>query len=159
MKRIIIHWTAGAYTVNALELRDYHFIIDGNGKVVQGIFPVSANEKIVIGKYAAHTRHCNTGSIGVSLSGMAGAIQGVTNGKYPLKKEQFEALSTLAASLCKQYNIPVTPSTVLTHTEVQGTLKIPQNGKWDIAVIPHLPMLKGAKECGDYIRKIIKEKM
>ena len=32
MKRIIIHWTAGAWFPNATDKEHYHFLIDKNGK-------------------------------------------------------------------------------------------------------------------------------
>jgi len=159
MRRVIIHWTAGTHVANTLDRKDYHYIIEGSGKIVPGIYSISDNESTADGKYAAHTYHCNTGSIGISLAGMAGAIQGKTNGKYPLNEVQFNVLAELVAKLIKQYQIPLTDKTVLTHAEVQPNLGITQKGKWDIAVIPFKPELKGPKACGDYIRNLIKEKM
>ena len=32
MNKIIIHWTAGAYTPNATDLKHYPFLLDGKGK-------------------------------------------------------------------------------------------------------------------------------
>ena len=36
MKRIIIHWTAGAWFPNATDKEHYHFLIDKNGKIING---------------------------------------------------------------------------------------------------------------------------
>ena len=71
MKRIILHWTAGTHTPNAHELECYHFLIDGLGRIHNGKFKPEANLNCKSGLYAAHTGGGNTGSIGVSLCGMA----------------------------------------------------------------------------------------
>lgn len=152
MKRIIMHWTAGAYKASSLDKQHYHFIIEDDGKVVKGVYPVSANAAPIKGKYAAHTLNCNSDSIGVSMACMAGAVEGKTNGKYPMTEKQFEAMCKLCADLCKSYNIAVKPETVLSHAEIQTTLKIKQRGKWDFTVLPFQPMLKGHRPCGDYAR-------
>jgi N-acetyl-anhydromuramyl-L-alanine amidase AmpD len=77
-------------------------------------------------------------------------------GKYPLTKVQFDACMALVKKLAKQYGIPVTASTVLSHAEVQTTLGIKQNGKVDIAFgIPGKPELQTAKACGNYIRSLV----
>lgn len=153
MKRVIMHWTAGTYNVSALDKEHYHFIVSGDGVVVPGKWPVSANENPVKGKYAAHTLNCNTGSIGISMACMAGAEENKTNGKYPMTDVQFEAMCERVATLCFNYHIPITPKTVLSHAEVQTNLGIKQRGKWDFTVLPFKPKLKGAKVCGDYARE------
>ncbi len=152
MKRIIAHWTAGSYNVSDLDKEHYHFIISGNTDVVAGKFPVSANEAPKKGAYAAHTLNCNTGSIGVSVACMAGAVEGKSNGQFPMKETQFERMCRHIAELSLQYNIPVTPTTILSHAEVQPNLKITQRGKWDITVLPFKPDIKGAAACGAYMR-------
>lgn len=158
MKRVILHWTAGSYAVSWLDKAHYHFIIDGNGSVCSGRHPVSANEVLRYGKYAAHTLGCNTGSIGISIAAMAGAIENPFNaGRFPLKKEQFYAAAALTARLCRQYGIEVTARTVLSHAEVQSTLGIKQRGKWDIARLPWDLTIKGATQCGDSFRNLVRE--
>lgn len=69
-----------------------------------------------------------------------------------MTREQGEALPAVLADLCRRYAIPVTPSTVLSHAEVQGTLGIKQRGKWDISRLAFDPSVMGAKACGDLIR-------
>lgn len=39
MQRIIIHWSAGAHTVSALDRQHYHYIVDDDGDVHVGIHP------------------------------------------------------------------------------------------------------------------------
>ena len=160
MKRIILHWTGGTHTPNSLDLEHYHFIVDGAGKVHTGKFPVSANEAPVAGRYAAHTLNCNTGSIGVSLAAMAGAVERPFNrGNYPITDPQLEAAVALCGKLAKEYSIPVTRQTILSHAEVQPTLGIQQRGKWDIAWVPGLTAPTDPIKIGDQIRAKIAASM
>lgn len=156
MKRIIMHWTGGAYKANAIDRNSYHIIFEGDGKMVLGKHPIAANEVIVKGQYAAHTFNCNTGSIGVSMACMGGAKENETNGIYPVTEAQFEAMCRSVAYLSKIHNIRITPETVLSHAEVEKTLKIKQKQKWDFTVLPFKPELKGATACGNYARARIK---
>lgn len=157
MKRIITHWTGGSYKANSTDKRHYHVIFEGDGKEVFGDHQISDNSSkhgnLKAGKYAAHTRMCNTDSIGLSLACMGG--KGVTErnfGKYPMTEKQFEAMCDRAAYYCEMYKIPITNKTVLSHAEVQPNLGITQRSKWDYTVLPFKPELKGAKACGDYMR-------
>jgi hypothetical protein len=155
LERVICHWTAGSYNPNDQDKEHYHFIIDGDGKVVEGDHKPEANISTSDADgYAAHTRACNTGSIGVSIAAMAGAVESpFIAGPYPIKAVQWSAMVSKVAALCKQYGIAVTPRTVLTHAEVQGTLGIQQAGKWDITRLPFEPALIGAKAVGDKLRR------
>lgn len=157
MRRIIFHWTGGSYTPSSLDKEHYHFVIDGNGRVHAGLHKIDANiPPLREGEYAAHTRATNSYSIGIALCCMAGATEGRSNGKYPVKEKQFERLAEVIAELCRTYNIPVTPETVLSHAEVQETLGIKQNGKWDISVLPFDTSTKGARAVGDRLRARVK---
>lgn len=152
MQRIINHWTAGTHKPNATDKEHYHILIDGDGNEIEGVHPISANER-ARGDYAAHTLGCNTGSIGVSCCAMAGSVEKpLSFGKYPITEAQWEKLIEVNARLCKKYRIPVTPTTVLTHAEVQANLGIKQRNKWDISALAFRPDLKGAKEVGDELR-------
>ena len=155
MKRIIAHWSAGTYNVGRLEKEHYHRIVDGSGKVHEGDHPISDNESTGDGIYAAHTRACNTGSIGVSVACMAEAKENFRHGTYPMLEVQFESLCEEMARLCQVYNIAVSSLTTLTHAEVQPNLGIAQSGKWDFTELSFDKTLKGAKQCGDYMRKRI----
>ena len=159
MKRIIIHWTAGGHKPSNLDKGHYHFLIDGDGKVHAGTFPVEANRKPVKGKYAAHTLNCNTGSIGVAVCAMAGAVERPFDaGRAPITPAQVKALAALLRDLCAQYKIPVTRETVLSHAEVQPTLGIKQRGKWDIAWLPGMKAPGNPVAVGDKIRAMVAEK-
>lgn len=59
--KIIVHWTAGGYTPNSVDLKHYHYLIDGNGNVNHGIYKPEDNLNCNDGKYAAHTGGGNTG--------------------------------------------------------------------------------------------------
>ena len=161
MKRIVLHWTGGSYVASSLDKEHYHFLIDGERRLIRGKHPVTAN--VVIGSkssdlYAAHTKGTNTGAIGVSICSMAEAQDKPGHfGKYPLTEAQWQRAAEVLAELCKRYSIPVTDQTVLTHAEVQPNLGIKQSGKWDIARLPFNSSLVGAKACGDDLRRRIKE--
>lgn len=154
MERLIIHWSAGTHTVSALDRQHYHYIIDGAGAVHRGDHPVSANAgPLVAGRYAAHTLNANTGSIGIALAAMVGAVERPFNaGRYPITPAQVDALARLCADLCRDYTIPVTRKTVLTHAEVQPTLGIAQRGKWDISWLPGMSAPGNPVTVGDTIR-------
>jgi N-acetyl-anhydromuramyl-L-alanine amidase AmpD len=159
MDRIIYHWTAGSHKPSNLDKGHYHYLIDGDGAVHLGSFPVAANAKPVKGKYAAHTLNCNTGSIGVAVCAMAGAVERPFDaGRAPITPAQVKALAALLRELAKQYKIPVTRQTVLSHAEVQPTLGIRQRGKWDIAWLPGMKAPGDPVAVGDKIRAMVTAK-
>ncbi len=85
MQRVIVHWTAGANKASAVDKAHYHVLIEGDGTPVKGDPSIAANQAPVSSGYAAHTLNCNSGSIGLSLCGMAGAVEKPFNaGKYPI---------------------------------------------------------------------------
>ena len=160
MKRIIFHWTAGAHKASALDLEHYHEVIEGDGRVVFGKHPISANKAPLSAKYAAHTLNANTDSIGIAVCAMAGAVQApFKTGKHPITPLQVHHLAKEIARLAKGYNIPVTRQTILSHAEVQPTLGIKQRGKWDIAWIPGWPSATDPIGVGDHIRKLVAEEL
>lgn len=152
MKRIICHWTGGSYKANGKDREHYHFIFQGDGSEVPGIYPIKANLKPRGSAYAAHTYRCNTGSIGLSMACMGKAVENGTNGPWPMTEAQFEAMAKKAAALCREYAIPVTSKTVLWHSEVQYNLGIKQKQKWDANILPFNGM-KGREVCGSYLRE------
>lgn len=155
MKRIILHWTAGAYTPNSTDLKAYHFVIDGDGEWHRGV-DVAKNSGSLKSGYAAHTLNCNTDSIGVSLACMAGAVESPFKaGAYPMKVRQVDSLVDGVRELCRAYNIPVGRKTVLSHAEVQSTLGIAQRQKWDYTRLPFDDSMRGAHVIGDWLRKRI----
>lgn len=160
MSRIIVHWTAGGNKASATDRRHYHLLIEGDGKLVRGDPSIVLNQAPAKPGYAAHTLNCNSCSIGVSLCGMAGAVERPFNaGKSPITLKQWASLPEILTALCRRYSIPVTPSTILSPAEVQATLGIAQRGKWDIAILPFDPTLNTAKKVGDSLRAAVKARL
>jgi len=159
MDRVIFHWTAGTYHASTEDLEHYHVVVQGDGIVVRGDHSVDDNEApLNHDDYAAHTRNCNTGSIGIAVCCMAGAVESpFAAGEYPMTEYQWQMLIQAAAELCQAYGIQVTKETVLSHAEVQGTLGITQSGKWDISRLPFALDLQGAGAVGDLFRSKVKE--
>ena len=156
-ERIIVHWTAGAYLVSDLDKEHYHFIVDGDNKLFHGDHTVADNDTASDNDYAAHTRGCNTKSIGVSVACMAGAIERpFKEGRYPMKRDQWRTMAQVVAELCIHYRIPVTPQTVLGHGEVQRILGIAQSGKWDPMVLPWSPSLT-SEQVGNMFRAEVQQ--
>lgn len=160
MDRIIMHWTAGGHRATGLDRKHYHEIVEGDGTRVLGDLLPEANLNTSDGRYAAHTRACNTGSIGLSMAAMAGAQESPFRaGGYPINTKQLDAFCEMVAEYADTYGIPITRHTVLTHAEVQPTLGIWQRGKWDITWLPGLSRPIDAIEAGDRLREMIREKM
>ena len=153
LKLLVWHWTVGTHTANDTDKEHYHFIVNGDGKVIAGDMKPEDNISIADDRYAAHTKGANTGAIGVAFAGMLGAQERpFDSGDYPLLDEQIEAGMRLSAQLCKLYGIPVGRRTTLTHAEVQPTLGVQQNGKWDITWLPGMQAPKPPIEVGDILR-------
>lgn len=160
MKRIIWHWSAGSHRASVLDREHYHLLIEGDGRVIYGAKPISANAAPLSGVYAAHTRALNTDSIGIAVCAMHGAQQSPFKaGSYPITEAQVRQLVQETARLAKGYNIPVTRQTILSHAEVQPTLGVQQAGKWDIAWLPGRATATDPIGCGDYLRKLVSEQM
>ena len=160
MKRIIIHWSAGTHTVSDVDRKHYHFIIDGDGGMALGRFKPEDNLSTADGTYAAHTKGTNTGAIGIAVAAMHGAQERpFKTGPYPITEKQVEALVRQCARLALQYGIPVARDTVLTHAEVERTLGIKQNGKWDIMWLPGWDAPRDPIVAGDYLRTKIRAAM
>ncbi|MBB3743926.1 hypothetical protein FHX10_003425 [Rhizobium sp. BK591] len=156
MSRIILHWSAGGWKASDLDKQHYHIIVESDGNVVQGNHTIADNVGTADGDYAAHTKNCNTGSIGVSMACMAGAIESpFSAGKFPMTETQWNRAMEVIAHLANFYEIPVTDKTILSHAEVQKTLGIQQNGKWDVSRLPFDPKIVGAKACGDKMRATV----
>jgi hypothetical protein len=153
MKRIHIHWTAGAYNAGTKDKASYHILVESDGTLVRGDKPIDANAAGSGKTPASHTKNANTGAIGVSLCCMAGAKEKPFDaGSKPMKAEQWEAMIAVVAQLARRYSIAVTPTSILTHAEVQPNLSILQDGKWDITHLPFEPGTVGYKAVGDKMR-------
>ena len=156
MNRIVIHWTAGGHQPNSEDYNHYHYVVNKDGLIFQGKYKPEDNLNCNDGKYAAHTGGGNTGSIGVSMCGMAGFKNRNNVGNYPLTKKQVEASFKLVAELCKKYRIQITPYTVFTHYEFgMRNPNTTSKGKIDIIYLPPYPNIP-ANKVGDFIRQKVK---
>ena len=149
MRRIILHWTCGRRTANDTDIEHYHFLVeqpDGREpRVIRGEHTIDDNVSTADDDYAAHTRGCNTGSIGLALCGMLNCEKNPFKpGPHPFTHDQWHLMCRAAAQLATAYNIPITPTTVLAHGEVQEKLGIKQAGKWDPMRLPWMPQVKPA---------------
>ncbi|RAK24119.1 putative peptidoglycan binding protein [Salipiger aestuarii] len=135
MNRIVWHHSAGTYTPSDLDRQHYHRLIDGDGRLHDGLHAIADNapgRSMAPGSYAAHTRELNTGSIGLAICAMAGADWGdPASWTHPVRPAQVSALIAETARLCGRYGIVATRRTILSHAEVEPTLGVWQRGKWD----------------------------
>lgn len=156
MKKVVIHWTAGANQPNNTDYEHYHYLVNKDGIVIAGKYTPEDNENCNDGKYAQHCGGGNTGAIGVSMCGMYGFKDKNNVGEYPLTKKQCEATFKLVAELCKKYNIAITNKTVLTHYEFgQSHPNTSSYGKIDIVYMPPYPEIEKNK-VGDFIRNKVR---
>ena len=89
--RVVLHWTAGGPVASSLDRQHYHFIIEQSGTVVGGLHSIADNDLTSEGRYAAHTRGKNTGSVGIALCGMVHAREIPSN---PARRRSFPCSST-----------------------------------------------------------------
>lgn len=153
LQRIIIHWTFTGYTATEQSKEHYHYIVEGRGSIVSGDMKPEDNISISDDRYAAHTIGANAGAIGVAFAAMVDAKESpFSAGHAPITHQQVDAMCRLVADLCKRYKIPLRRDTVLTHAEVERTLKIDQNGKWDVTWLPRMTKPGDAIAVGDQLR-------
>ena len=154
MKRIHVHWTAGAHKANNTDMNAYHVLIEGDGNLVRGNKSIAANAPGSGLTPASHTKNANTGAIAVSICAMSGAKESpFSSGPYPLLQVQWDTMTKVVAELAKRYHILVTRQTILTHAEVQPTLGIKQNKKWDINHLSFTDAFVGHYPIGDEMRR------
>ena len=144
--------TAGTYQPNSVDYEHYHYLINGDGLVIEGKYKPEDNKNCSDGKYAAHTGGGNTGAIGVSMCAMAGFKSASDCGRYPITPVQLEACFKLCAELCKKYALNINPITVMTHYEFgKRNPQTSSAGKIDITYLPSYPDIEKDK-IGDFIR-------
>lgn len=163
INRIIWHWAASTYAVSATAHNAYHFNINGAGEAIPGRHRPEANapgQRLKVGKYAAHTLNLNSGSIGNSVAAMHGAREvPFSVGNFPMLEEQIEGLLDLTARQVVQYDVQVSRETILSHAEVQPTLGVRQNNKWDFMWLPGMSFPRYSVEVGDMLRERLMKKL
>ena len=156
LTKICLHWTAGANKPCNVDLNSYHFVFDKDGKEYAGKYKPEDNLNCYDGKYAKHCGGGNTGSIGIAMACMFGFRDSNNVGNYPMTSVQFEACTKKVAELCREYNILITPDTVLTHYEFgQKHPKTTSFGKIDIVYLPPFSHVR-KEDVGDFIRNKVK---
>lgn len=170
IRRIILHWTAGGHEASEHDRASYHWLLehaigdpadptDDKVRRVLGV-PAERNATPTTGRpsyerdpergYAPHTYNFNTGSLGVALCGMRGAVDGrpggvVQPGTSPITLLQVRGLLGLVVELLGVYGLDPTPEQLFTHYEAEalhGVDQLPRgpgNWKWDITWLPHRP--------------------
>lgn len=143
------HWSGGGHKANAVDLRSYHVLTEGDGAIRYGV-DIALNSGSLKPGYAAHTRANNTGNIGLTMCGMAGARESPWHpGTAPLTTVQWNAHVLVTADLCDFFKIGVARHRVCFHAEVPIHLGIAQAGKWDVIRLPFDESVRGAVAIGD----------
>lgn len=154
MERIHVHWTAGGHSANATDRSRYHVLIEGDGSLVRGDRSIAANARGSGMTPASHTLRANAGAIGVSMCCMARAVERpFSAGPSPMTQAQWSRALEVVAQLARRYAIPVTPVTILTHSEVEPNLRIPQRQKWDINNLAFDASVTGPAGVGALMRR------
>jgi N-acetyl-anhydromuramyl-L-alanine amidase AmpD len=159
MKRIVTHWTAGGYIPRNDELRAYHILIDGNGRLHRGTYSIADNARDVTtagGHYAQHVHRANSWAIGVTVCAMSGATSKTRLGESPMTRRQWEKMIAVTSELCTFYRIPINDKTVLGHGEVATKLGIYQAGRVDPLILPW-DKEKSFSQVGDLFRERVRQ--
>jgi len=161
-RRIIVHWTAGPHVSTAVDRQHYHVLIEALAPgvhIVRGARTIADNDSTSDGRYAAHTRLLNQGSIGVAVCGMAGATERpYSPGRRPITDAQWRALYAVLADLCERYGLAPVPASLCSHAEVERVHGVRQAGKWDIS-IDRAGRLVGPVAAGDEMRAAVRALM
>lgn len=148
ISRVHWHWTGGAHDPNPTDLKAYHALISGDGSVRWPVEPTATR---------SHTLNANSGAIGVSICAMRGAKERpFAWGSAPITPAQVSALVRLTARLCRDYDIPVSRWSTLSHAEIQPALGIAQRNKWDLTVLPGMAAPADPICVGDRLREMVR---
>lgn len=162
LHRINWHWTAGRNVPSADDLKHYNDVFDHLGNQYDGAARPEhqANYNWRKGIGVSHTKSCNTGVIGQAVAGMHGAEgwPSLEWGNHPITWEGIDAMLERSAMYGRKFDIPCTPWSMMTHAEVQETMGIKQNNKWDYMVLPGDTKVRPAREVGDVLRARLVER-
>lgn len=149
--RIHWHWTGGGHSPNTTDLKSYHCLILGDGSERWPVDPTASR---------SHTLNANGAAIGVSLCAMAGAAERpLVWGLAPITPAQVSALARVTVRLCRQYDIPVSPWSTLSHAEIQPTFGVRQTAKWDITVLPGMSAVGDPITVGNRLRDMARAEL
>lgn len=148
ISRVHWHWTGGRHQPNETDKRHYHRLITGKADVLK-LHSFTT--------HLAHTLNANGGAVAVSMCGMIGAQEiPFKPGPEPITTMQISQLARETAQLCKEFDIPVSPWSTLSHAEVQPSLGIKQNQKWDANWIPGMERTGDPITVGNRIRELVR---
>ncbi len=120
--KITLHWTAGTYSPNLSDYKNYHVLIDGMGKAIK------------CHDFSKKLEHCwqdNTDNIGIAICGMLEAHP-AGFGEFGITDEQIKTLIEVAAIICLLKDIKYWQ--VKTHAE-RAIEKDYFGVKWDLAIL------------------------
>lgn len=163
-RRIILHWTGGGHRANEIDRKAYHYVVEHDGNIVQGVHSVAKNMQRVWGEnYARHTGGLNSFSVGISFAGMRDSVNARNPGPAPLKEGQVLAGLRFAAECCEEWNLnPLDPKHLFHHREaweLHGVRGTQNHVKPDITYLPFMPELRRTEtgpwlraRCADFLR-------
>lgn len=171
-RRIICHWTAGAYRASEADRMHYHCLIEWLDEDRDGVPEISFTAGVPIANnmrqlqsgdpansldapdgYAAHTRGFNSYSIGVTVCSMLSAVEDPFHaGPYPIRPQQTEALLAILTQMCAVYSLRPSEAELFTHEEAERVHGRRQRGKWDIRWLPTPESAVMGDAVGPFIR-------
>jgi hypothetical protein len=156
LHRIIWHWSGGLKVPTKEDLKHYNDMHDHEGNSYDGAARAEhqANYDWRKGVGVSHSRNCNTGTIGQAVAGMHGA-EGWPTLKWHSHAITWPGIDSMlerSAEYCKEFDIPVTKWSTLSHAEIEQTLGIKQNNKWDYMVLPGDSSVRNAVVIGNILR-------
>jgi hypothetical protein len=160
---VVLHWTGGPPRANAVDLNAYHYVVESDGRILQGVHPVADNMRSIDdGQYAAHTGGWNSYRVGISGAGMYGYQSPAKPGSAPLTAIQVMKMLELSAYFLKLGNLdPLNPLHLCTHREVwllHGVKGTRNHQKLDIEYLPFKPELPH-NQIGPFLRRTTAEIM
>lgn len=159
---LVWHWTAGRDMPTPDDMSHYNDVFDCDGNQYDGGARIEhqANYDWRKGVGVSHTRNANTGRGGLAVAGMhkSQGWPSLDFGSHPITWDGIDAMLERSAEYCQNFDIPVSKWSTLSHAEVQPTLGITQQGKWDFVVHPDSTRTEDPVSIGDIFRDRLLEK-
>jgi hypothetical protein len=153
---LVWHWTAGRDMPSREDLKHYNDVFDFEGNQYDGGARIEhqANYDWRKGVGVSHSKNANSGRGGLAVAGMHGAEgwPSLDWGDHPITWDGIDGMLKRSADYCKEFDIPVTKWSTLTHAEIETTLGIKQNNKWDYMVLPGDTQVRNAVVVGEILR-------
>lgn len=155
---VVLHWTGGSPVANNVDLEAYHYVVDHDGKLRPGHWPVAANMRnLHDDSYAHHTGGFNSYRVGISGAGMMGYQSPRSPGIHLLTEMQVNVMCQVAAYFVWMAGLdPHLPTSMCTHQEVWTRLGVKgqhNHEKKDIEYLQFRPHLSPA-QVGEYLRGV-----